>query len=236
MLHVRQVAGARQHHDASMGERAGGPARQPRVDEAVVAAEDDQGRRGDPGRVPPGRPRVHVLRGQRPHRADQHGLAVAEAIPADEFGHLDGEPLGREARGVAEAGRDDVGDAVFRRRDAELAEQPVPDHRDAQHGEAQQVQPGPRVRQGRGHQRQRPDQVRSAGGDLHADAAPEGVADQVDRAAAQRADQHRDGLRERGDRVLMVGAGRGVAEAGQVHGLAGQPGPEQLHQVGPVAR
>ena len=48
-------------------------------------------------------------------------------------------------------------------------------------------------------------------------------------------DERDDRLGQGGDRVAAVRAGRRVAEPGQVHRLAGEPVPEQVDQVGPVA-
>ena len=132
VFHVGQVAGARQDHDPCIGEGVRGPARHARVDHAVVAAVDDQGGRGDAGRVAPGRVAAlaEELGGQGPDRADQGGGGVVEGVALGEFGDLGGEAcLAGSSAGSLKQLADDVGDAVLRRQGVVLAQQAVADPR-----------------------------------------------------------------------------------------------------------
>jgi len=91
VFHVRDMAGTGQDHDPRAAERMRGPACHPRVDDAVVAAVDDQGWRGDAGRVAPG-PAAEGLGGEGPDRAHQRGGGIVQGVAPGEFGDLGGEP------------------------------------------------------------------------------------------------------------------------------------------------
>jgi hypothetical protein len=148
-LHHRHMADPGQHDSAAVPERPRGAAGRRRVDQAVVAAVDEQGWRGDQGGVVPQRcgGRLCVLGHQRPGRRQQRRHRVVEGIAPPHLGDRLGPALRREPARVGVQLSDGRLGALLRRHGEHLGQQPRADSRHRDKRKASRQQPRPQVRQ-----------------------------------------------------------------------------------------
>ena len=226
-LHLREMPRLRQHLHAGVAEGAGRPGGQPRMHQAVIGAEQDEGRRRHPPRRPPQRERrgPERLADQRARGAGERRGLVAERVAAAQRRR----PRGRTGPGAGATGRrsrsrrrrrpgSPPGSARDHWRTSRSPTNGQREHGEVQHGAADLP-----VRQRRRDQGERLHQVGAAGRDPDRHRAAHRVADQVHRRpvvriTGQGLDQPDHGAGLRADRVpgaLSSAAARTRSPAGQ---------------------